>query len=109
MTAKEIISVIPLIDGKFSPEEAIEIIETMVHNRTRLHDIQMLRRWEGNHQVDTTHLDKQMDEIHLEKNTAKSVISESIQAGYKVEIVGTIQVKLSKPAANKVQLETQQN
>lgn len=104
MTTKEIISVIPLIEGKFSPEEAIEIIETMVHNRTRLHDIQMLRRWEGNHQFEDANGDKKLGKMQLEKDAARTVISAGKKEGYKVEIVGTIQVKLSKPVASQTKL-----
>ena len=72
MTTKEIVSMIPLIEGTFSPKEATEIIETMVDDRVRFHSLQMLRMWEGNHKFDSSYWSKKIREMKEEKTVAKA-------------------------------------
>jgi hypothetical protein len=109
MITKEIASIISLIEGKFSPEEAAEIIETMVADRIRFHNIQMLRMWEGNHNFDSKHWDKKIEEMKADKNMAKQLIDEAKREGYKVEIVTNIEVRISKPVVRKLKLQAVRN
>jgi len=106
---KETACSIPLIEGRFSPGEASEIIETIVDERVRLHNIQMLRMWEGNHKFDSAFWDKKIQAMKAEKELAKDFIAEARKDGYKVEIVSTIEVRISKPVIRSLRLEVAKN
>ncbi len=109
MLTKKIESLIPLIEGKFTPDEAAEIIEALVDERVRFHNIQMLRMWEGNHNFNSAYWDKKIKEIKTEKNMTRELINEAKKEGYHIEVTGTIEVRISKPVSRQLKMEVTNN
>ncbi|MBK8562686.1 MAG: hypothetical protein IPN76_04905 [Saprospiraceae bacterium] len=54
-----------------------ELIETLVGDRIRLHNIQMLRRWEGNHRFDSTPFDHKIVELKAQNKSARALLAEA--------------------------------
>lgn len=109
MVVNEIMQKIQLVQGKFSPAEALEILETLISERINFHKIQKLRMWESDHSCNTTYLDKIIAELANDKDMTKNLIDEAVRKGYKVEISGKLEVKFVKQTIDPIKIEISHN
>jgi hypothetical protein len=110
MMSNEMSKIIQLVHEKLRPEDALEMISTLVADRIRFHNIQMLRQWERNHRFDSTPHDRKMAEINAQKQSVKALIAEAEKAGYHLEVKTNIEVRLvKKPVSNVFNLELSEN
>ncbi len=109
MGAKETIQKIQLVDGCFSPSEALDMIEEIIDGRIKFHNIQMLRMWEGNHHFDSSYWDKKMEELKQEMKTAFQLIREAKKEGFQVEICGHLEVRPVRKVVNSVKINISNN
>jgi hypothetical protein len=110
MLTKEVSHIIQLVKDNCPPDEAAELIETLVGDRIRLHNIQMLRRWEGNHHFDSTPFDQKIVELKAQKKSTRELIAEAREQGCNVEVTASIEVRLvKKPFSHDVRLQLTDN
>lgn len=110
MTIKEISQSILLVHEKSAPEEALEIINTLVDDRIRLHKIQMLRKWERNHRFNAKPCDEQMELLKQQRTCTKAFIEQAEKEGYNLEITANIEIRLVKKSlSNNISLELSEN
>ncbi len=110
MLTKKVSHTIQLVKDNCPPDEAAELIETLVGDRIRLHNIQMLRCWEGNHHFDTTKADHKIVELKAQNKSARALIAEARELGFNVEVSASIEVRLvKKPFTHNLKLEMTHN
>lgn len=110
MLTKKISNIIQLIKDNCPPDEAAELIETLVGDRIRLHNVQMLRRWEGDHRFDSTPFDQKIVELKLQTKNIRALLAEARERGLNVEVAASIEVRLvKKPFTHEVQLALSHN
>ncbi|GAA4274267.1 hypothetical protein U6A24_14930 [Aquimarina gracilis] len=86
---------IKLIEGTFSAIEAADVLFSLIANKIKFHNLQMLQIQQG---ADKTNLHsaKRISELKHEKNIVKDMILKARDEGYELEIYGAIEVKLKK-------------
>lgn len=94
MVAKEINQVIQTINADFSPLEARDMLNELITNRINYHQVQMLRKWEGDHHFDSNEWNKKMDAMIKEKTEAIALIAKAKKEDLRVEIIENIEVRL---------------
>lgn len=110
MLTKKVSRIIQLVKENCPPDEAAELIATLVDDRIRLHNIRMLRRWEGNHQFDSTPYDHKIVEMKAQNKNARALLAEARELGFNVEVSASIEVRLvKKPFTHDVKLELTHN
>lgn len=110
MLTKNVSRIIQLVKENCSPNEAAELIETLVGDRIRLHNIQMLRRWEGNHRFDSKPFDHKIVEMKAQNKSTRAFLAEARELGFNVEVSATIEVRLvKKPFSHNVSIELTNN
>ncbi len=110
MLTKKVSNAIQLVKDNCTPDEASKLIDSMVGDRIRLHNIQMLRRWEGDHSFDSTPFDQKIMEMKLQNKCIRALLSEANEHGLNVELSATIEVRLvKKPFTHNVKLELSHN
>lgn len=77
MVATEVTQKINLIDGKFTPSEASDIIEALIREKINFHKIQRLQSWIGDENCDTEQLSGRIGELVKEKKIAKAFFNEA--------------------------------
>ena len=110
MLTKKMSHIIQLVKDNCPPDEAAELIETLVGDRIRFHNIQMLRRWEGNHRFDSKPFDQKIVEMKAQKKNVRALLAEAKEMGYNVEVSANIDVRLvKKPFSHDVPLSLTNN
>ncbi|MCU0348248.1 MAG: hypothetical protein MUC59_15005 [Saprospiraceae bacterium] len=110
MLTKEVSRIIQLVKENCPPDEAAELIETLVGERIRLHNIQMLRSWEGNHRFDPASCDQKIVEMKAQSKNARTFLKEAKELGFNVEVSATIELRLvKKPFTHNVKVELTNN
>lgn len=110
MLTKEILQTIQLIDDNCQPDEAWEMLKELVDERTRGHNIRMLRKWEGNHSFDSRPFDAKIKELKARCKELKTKIEEAKRQGFNIEIKANIEVRMvHKPFNNIVKLNINHN
>ena len=79
---------IQLVDGKFTPTEASDMITSLINEKINFHKIQRLKIWEGDHHRKTNLLDSRIDELVEEKKIAKKIVAEARSQGKNLSING---------------------
>ncbi len=87
---------IKLIEGSFSAIEAADVLFSLIANKIKFHNLQMLQIQEGS-DLDNLHSAKRISELKHEKNIVKDMILKARDEGYEIDIYGAIEVKLTKP------------
>lgn len=110
MLTKEATQFVELVNEKLAPGEAAEMIESLVGDRVRTHNVRMLQRWERNHHFDSAPFDREITQMKAQKQDAKRLIAAAKDMGLHVEVVARIEVRLvSKPFAHNVNMDVSQN
>lgn len=85
---------IHLVEGKFNPSEASDIMEALIRERINTHKIQELQSWIRNVNCKTDHLNQQICELLDEKKDAKDLIAEARKKGIPLSINATIEISI---------------
>lgn len=96
MLPKEINQIVQVVNGNFSPYEASDMLNELVKSRVNFHNVQMLRMWEGNHHFDAKEWNKKIETMKQERTDAIALIAKAKKEGFMVELIGNIEVRLSK-------------
>lgn len=87
---------VQLVEGLFTPSEAMHVVNALIDQKLNFHKIQKLRLWEGCDEADTTYENNRIKELNGAKQTAKDYISIARKEGYNVVINGTLNISFVK-------------
>ena len=94
MVATDFMQKINLVEGKFTPSQASDIIEAFIKERINAHKIQKLQLWIGDVNSKTDHLNEKISELINEKKIAKDLITEARREGVKLSINATLEISI---------------
>ncbi|MBQ0736111.1 hypothetical protein [Aquimarina celericrescens] len=86
---------IKLIEGNFSPFEAADVLFSLIANKIKFHNLQMLQTKKGV-DPDNLHSAKRISELKHEKNVIRDMILKARDEGYELEIYGSVEIKMKK-------------
>lgn len=92
----EVIQKVQLVEGKFTPSEASDIISALIKEKINFHKLQRLGRSEGNINADCTYPDGRIEELEHERIIAKEFIKMAREEGYNLKINGTLEIAFEK-------------
>ena len=88
----EVIQKVQLVEGKFSPSEASDIISSLIAEKINFHKLQRLGRVEGNEDANCKFPDNRIKELEDEKLIAREFIKIARREGYNLRINGTLEI-----------------
>ena len=83
-----------LINGEFSPMEALQIIEAMLEEEISLHKLRRLSEWIGDCNADTSAADQRIEELENEKLSAQSMARIAKEQGGRLKVSGFLEISL---------------
>jgi len=92
----EVIQKVQLVEGKFTPSEASDIISSLITEKINFHKLQRLGRSEGNINADCVYPDNRVKELEDEKMIAKEFIKMARREGYNLKINGTLEISFDQ-------------
>ena len=95
-TLKTVSQKINLVDGTFTPLEALDVIRGLLDEKINFHKLQRLSITEREHYGDTNFPDGRIKELVREKDHAKEIILEAYEKGYKIQIDGILNIQFVK-------------
>ena len=84
-----------LIDGTYDPSEAADVLFSVLGDKIRFHNIQILsiqERFNG----DTSHSEKRLHELKESKKQIADIILKARDNNYDIEIKGVIDISLKE-------------
>jgi hypothetical protein len=84
-----------LVEGEFSPVEAADVLFSLIGDKIKFHNLQMLsnqERFGG----DNSHSEKRIDQLKAAKEQVKEMILEARDKGYTLNINSNVEVTLVK-------------
>ncbi|NNK83041.1 MAG: hypothetical protein HKO92_07945 [Flavobacteriaceae bacterium] len=94
MITTEIAHEVKLIDGEFTPSEALDIINGLIKEKINFHKIHRLSMLEGNVNCDTKTDDSRVSQLLKAKEDFKAFYKEAKQEGRKFKISGLLELEL---------------
>lgn len=91
---------IKLIDGTYSPDEAAEILFSVVNDKIKFHNIQINSAIERNIS-DTFHSEKRLAELAISKEKISEMLKEARTNNANLEISANIELTLSVKESEK--------
>ncbi|MBP2832160.1 hypothetical protein J8281_08160 [Aquimarina sp. U1-2] len=86
---------IKLIKGNFSPFEAADVLFSLITDKIKFHNLQMLQKHQGS-DPDNLHSATRISELKHEKNVVRDMILKARDEGYELEIYGAVEIKMKK-------------
>jgi hypothetical protein len=83
---------IKLVEGQFTPSEAVDVISALIDEKINFHKLQRLSLREGDENADTSYTNNRIQELMREKQIAKDFINNARCEGCKVRIDGILQI-----------------
>ncbi len=95
MKLQETTTKIHLIDGKFSPLDAANMLFTMLADKIKFHQLQ---EFSGTVRTpdQTAHAAERITSLQNDKSTIRDVIIHARNSGYHLKIKGSIEIELCK-------------
>jgi hypothetical protein len=81
---------IQLVKGKFTPEQASEVMMALLDQKINYHKIEGIQLWEKNHKTDQEPIFKRIKELEAEKQNVTEFISKMRAEGKEIQIKGTL-------------------
>ncbi|MFY0603226.1 MAG: hypothetical protein JXQ93_04705 [Flavobacteriaceae bacterium] len=88
----EVIQKVQLVEGKFSPSEASDIISALITEKINFHKLQRLGRTEGDLHADCEYPNSRVKELEDERMIAKEFIKIARLEGQNLKINGTLEI-----------------
>lgn len=85
---------IQLVEGTFSPSEALDIITSLLNEKINFHKLQRLSWYEGDSNANTKFPDTRIAELENEKAIAKTFINSIRSEGKRLKINGILNITL---------------
>ena len=85
---------IRLVDGEFTPSEALDIIGALLDQKINFHKLQRLTIWEGNVHGNCSFPNGRIAELEEEKKIAKEFLHQAINNGTMIKIKGNLEIEM---------------
>ena len=92
----EVIQKVQLVEGKFTPSEASDIISSLIAEKINFHKLRRLGRSEGNINADCEYPDNRVKELEEERMIAKEFIKIARLEGKTLRINGTLEISFDQ-------------
>ena len=92
----EVIQKVQLVEGKFNPSEATDIISSLIAEKINFHKLQRLSKCEGNENANCEYPDNRIHELEDERMIAKEFIKIARKEGYNLRINGTLEISFEE-------------
>ena len=92
----EVIQKVQLVEGKFTPSEAANVISALISEKINFHKIQRLSKLEGDENADTYQTNLRIKELEDERMIAREFIKIAKKEGYNLRINGTIEISFDE-------------
>ncbi len=89
----EVIQKVQLVDGKFTPSEASDVIKGLIQEKINFHKLQRLSICEGDEKGDCRYPDGRVTELVAELSVAQEIIAEARQKGKQLRINGILELE----------------
>ncbi|MBQ4821364.1 hypothetical protein [Aquimarina sp. MMG016] len=96
MITTEVKQKIQLVEGKFTPSEAQDIVSALIEEKVNFHKLQRLSLCEGEEGINTTYDDSRIKELYVEKRIAKEFITNAREEGFNVRINGILEITFER-------------
>ena len=100
MTGNQVISMasnqvksVSLVDGKFSPSEASDILNALIDKKINFHKLQVLSRVEGNEKDECSFDNDRLQELKNHKVSLNEIIKDARLNGKKLKINSVINIE----------------
>jgi len=87
---------IKIIDQAYSPEEARDIISSVIDSHINFYKLQHLKNWVGDHSTTTEERDQKIEELLKKKKELHKIIESAKQEDLCIKIRGVFDMKLEK-------------
>jgi hypothetical protein len=91
-----VIEKIQLVDGEFTPIEALDVIRNLIDEKINFHKVQRLSITEREQYGETGYPDGRIRELMQEKEKAKEALLEAYEKGYQIRINGILEMEFVK-------------
>jgi hypothetical protein len=95
MVAEQIVQKVALVNGKFLPSEASNMINTLIGERINANKIKRLHVNIGSEYCDVNQLNCSIEDLMHEKKALQQIVDEARAAGFKVVINATLEVSIA--------------
>lgn len=92
MLLTEVQQKVQLVEGQFTPAEALDVITALIDEKINFHKIQRLSTCEGDECADTSYCNERIQELMAEKERARSFIMSAKAEGFNVRINGNLDI-----------------
>lgn len=84
---------VKLVDGEFTPTQALDILNALIDQKINYHKIENLQHWEQNHNTDPKPYIRRIKELEEEKKAIDRYMSDIKKEGKKLSISGILTIK----------------
>lgn len=88
----EVIQKVQLVEGKFTPAEAADVISALITEKINFHKLQRLSKVEGNEQANCVYPSSRIKELEDERMIAREFIKIAKKEGFNLRINGTLEI-----------------
>jgi hypothetical protein len=96
MINTEVIQDVKLIEGKFTPAEAREVVISFLEEKINFHKRHKLSLWLRDKDANTERHDKRIAELLVEKKKMEELLAEAQAEGRNLHISGALEVNFVK-------------
>lgn len=89
---KNIEQSVKLVDGEFTPVQAIDIITSLIKQKVNFHKVEGLQNWMGDHYSDSKPINNRIQELQNAEKTAKEFIMNMKKNGKKIKITANLSI-----------------
>ncbi|MDP5105015.1 MAG: hypothetical protein NWQ31_02460 [Polaribacter sp.] len=87
---------IQLVKGGFTPNQASDVVMSLLNQKINYHKLESIQQWEQNHKYDREPLKKRIQQLEAEKEIAAEFISKIKLEGKKLNIEGILVMKATE-------------
>jgi hypothetical protein len=92
----EVIQKVQLVEGRFTPSEAADVISALIAEKINFHKIQRLSHLEGDETADCSQSNSRIKELEDERMIAREFIKIAKMEGYNIRINGTLEISFAE-------------
>ena len=85
---------VKLVDGEFTPAEALDILNNLIGQKINYHKIKKLQHWEQNHNINEKPYTNRIFELEQEKKAVNAFLSEIMEDDIKLNISGVLKISV---------------
>ena len=92
----EVIQKVQLVEGRFTPSEAADVISALISEKINFHKLQRLSILEGDETTNCAQTNSRIKELEDERMIAREFIKIAKMEGYNLKINGTLEISFDE-------------